>query len=110
MDRTQTHQYFHSLTLLLLSVDSEWIVDTTATYHVCFNRDWFSSLEKLDGCSVVMGDDHPCNMKGINTVLIKMFDEMVRELREVMYIPQLKKNLIYVGALKALGLKISKRL
>jgi len=53
-----------------------------------------------------MGDDRPCNMKGIGTVHIKMFDGMVRELKDVRYVPQLKKNLIYVGALEALGLEI----
>jgi len=51
-----------------------------------------------------MGDDRPCNMKGIRTVHINMFDGMVRELKEVRYVPQLKRNLISVGALKALGL------
>ena len=56
-----------------------------------------------------MGDDRPCNMKGIGTVQIKMFDEMVRELKEVRYVPQLKRNLISVGALKTLGLDVSIR-
>ena len=32
------------------SDNSEWILDTGATYHVCLNRDCFSSFEKLDGC------------------------------------------------------------
>jgi len=36
------------------SDDSEWMIDTGATYHVCPNMDWFSSFEKLDGCSVVI--------------------------------------------------------
>jgi len=44
-----------------------------------------------------MSDDRPCNMKGIGTVHIKMIDGMVQELKEVGYIPQLKKNLISVG-------------
>jgi len=48
-------------------------------------------------------------MKGIGTVHIKMFDGMVRELKEVGYVPQLKKNLIFVGALEALGLEVSIR-
>ena len=51
-----------------------------------------------------MGDDRLCNMEGIDTVLIKIFDEMVGELKEVRYAPQLKKNLISIGALEALGL------
>ena len=54
-----------------------------------------------------MGDFRPCNMKGISTVHIKMFDRMVQELKEVKYVPQLKKNFISVGALEALGLEVS---
>jgi len=56
-----------------------------------------------------MGDDHPCNIKGISTILIKIFDGLVQELKEVRYVPQLKNNLISVGAFEALGLKISGR-
>ena len=56
-----------------------------------------------------MGDDHPCHMERICTVLVKMFDGMVQELKDVRYVPQLKKNLIFVGALKALGLEVSIR-
>jgi len=46
-------------------------------------QDCFSSFEKLGGCFVIMGDDRPRNMKGIGTVHIKMFNGMVRELKEV---------------------------
>ena len=54
-----------------------------------------------------MSDDHPCHMEGICTVLVKMFDGMVRELKDVRYVHQLKRNLIFVSALKALGLEVS---
>ena len=40
------------------SDDSEWVLDTGATYHVFLDRDWFSSFEKLDGCFTIIGDDH----------------------------------------------------
>ena len=72
------------------SCDSEWTLDTRVIYHVCPNRDWFFSFKKLDGCSVVMSDDRPCTMKRIYTIHIKMFDEMMRELKDVRYVPQLK--------------------
>ena len=94
---------------VVYSSDYEWILDTSVTYHVCLNRDWFSNFEKLDGCSIVISDDRPCIMKRIGLVLIKIFYGKVRELKEVMYISQLKKNLISVGVLKALGLEISSR-
>jgi len=73
---------------------------------VCPHKDWFSNFEKLAGCSVVKGDDRPCNMKGTDTVHIKMFDGMVRELKKVRYVPRLKRNHISVGALKTLGLEV----
>jgi len=38
-----------------------------------------------------------------------MFDGMVRELKEVRYIPQLKRKLISVGALETLGFEVSIR-
>ena len=63
---------------------------------MCPNRDWFSSFEKLDGCFTIIGDDHLCNMEGIGTVRIKMFDRIVRELKEMRYVPQLERNLISV--------------
>ena len=63
-----------------------------------------SSFEKLDGCYTVMGDDHPCNIEGMGAVRIKMDDGIVRELKEVRYVPQLKRNLLSVGALEALVL------
>jgi len=36
-----------------------------------------------------------------------MFDGMIRELKEVRYVPQLKRNLISVATLKTLGLEAS---
>ena len=36
-----------------------------------------------------------------------MFDGMIREPKEVRYVPQLKRNLISVGALETLDLMVS---
>jgi len=56
-----------------------------------------------------MGDDHPYKVEEIGTVRIKMFDGMVRKLKEVTYVSQVKKNIISVGALEALGHGVSVR-
>jgi len=50
-------------------------------------------LKKQDEYLVSFEDGHTCHIKGIITVHIKMFDGMVRELQDVRYVPQLKKNL-----------------
>ena len=56
-----------------------------------------------------MGDHYPCKVEGIGTVRVKMFDGMIWKLKEVRNVPQLKRNLISVGALKTLGLVVSIR-
>ena len=53
--------------------------------------------------------DRSCTMEGIGTTHIKMFDGMVRELKEVRYVTRLKRNVIFVGALKVLDLEVSIR-
>ena len=65
-----------------------------ATYHVCPKRKWFASFEKLNEGLVSLGDGHTCLIEGIGTVHIKLFDELIRELKDVKYIPYLMKNLI----------------
>ena len=56
-----------------------------------------------------MGDDHLCNVEGIGTIRIKMFDVIVRELKKLRYVPQLKRSLISVGTLNTLDLVVSIR-
>ena len=45
----------------------------------------------------------------MGTVRIKMDNEIIRELKELRYVPQLKRNHISVGALETLGLVVSIR-
>jgi len=54
---------------------------------------------------VTFGDGHTCQIEGICIVHIKLFDEMIRKLNDVRYVPQLKKNLISVGVLEAQGVR-----
>jgi len=46
---------FSVTTTIGYSGESEWMLDTGATYHVCPNRDLFYNFEKLNGYSVVYG-------------------------------------------------------
>nr|XP_015638684.1 uncharacterized protein LOC107281003 [Oryza sativa Japonica Group] len=40
----------------------QWILDTACTYHMCPNRDWFATYEAVQGGTVLMGDDTPCEV------------------------------------------------
>jgi hypothetical protein len=46
-----------------VSRDNEWILDTAASFHICCNKDWFSSCE-----FVRVGDDTLCQIEGIGSV------------------------------------------
>ena len=101
-------EYSLSITsAVYVASSSEWIIDTGATYHLCPIKECFTDFRNLEFGAVVMGNDQPCRTMGIETIRLKMFDKMIRELKEVRYVPTLKKNLILVGALKAKGYKIT---
>ncbi|KAM2859524.1 hypothetical protein COP2_024947 [Malus domestica] len=86
---------------------NEWILDSGCTYHMCPIREWFSNFEELDGGVVLMGNNNACKTQGIGKVCLKMHDGTVRELSDVRYVPDMKKNLISLGALESKGLKIT---
>ena len=54
-----------------------------------------------------MKNDTACQMIGIGTVRIKMFNGVVRNLTDVRYVPQMKKNIISIGAVELKGLKVT---
>ncbi|KAG9454464.1 hypothetical protein H6P81_007368 [Aristolochia fimbriata] len=59
-----------------------------------------SDLEKRGD---VMSISSACNTVGMGIIKIKMFNGIVRTLANVRYVPELKKNLISLGALDSSG-------
>ena len=80
----------------------EWILDSACSFHICTNKDWFSSLKPVQKGDVVrMGDDNSCDIVGIGSVQIKAHDGMTRTLQNVRYIPGMTRNLISLSTLDA---------
>ena len=74
---------------------------------MCPYKDLFTTFEPVDCGVVLMGNDAQCKVVGIGTVQIKTNDGVVRTLANVLYIPDLKQNLISLGTLEYLGCKYS---
>ncbi|GFZ02006.1 hypothetical protein Acr_15g0006150 [Actinidia rufa] len=93
---------------LSASHSDEWILDSgcSCSYHMCSNRDWFSSFEELDGGVVLMENDNACKTLGIGTIKLKIFSGTVKVLTNVRYVPDLKKNLISLENFDSKGYKI----
>ena len=76
-----------------------------AQYHMCPKREWFSIYKPYDRGSVLMRNDAVCKTVGISNIRMRIFDGHVRILTNVRHVPDLKKNLLSLGALKARGLR-----
>lgn len=80
-----------------------WLLDFGASHHMCLQRNWFPSYEVINGSYVFMGDNVSCQTVRIGNIRIKMYDNLVRTLTSVRYVPQLKKMLISLGVLDSYG-------
>ena len=56
-----------------------------------------------------MDNDHPCKIVGIGSIKLRNYDGTTRNLRDVRYLPKLKKNLISLEALESKGLVVMMR-
>ena len=85
---------------------SKWVLDTGCSYHMSPDRKWFTTYKEIDNSAVMMGNNNSCKTVGIGSVRIKMFDGIVRTLKDVRHVPDLRKNLISLGVLESKGCKI----
>ena len=93
----------------LTSHPDEWILDSACTYHMSPMREWFFEFEELDGGVVYMGNDNPCKTVGIGSIKLRNHDGSTRILKDVRYVPNLKRNLISLGLLESKGLEVKMR-
>ena len=64
---------------------------------------WFDTFKSCNVGIVLMGNDARCKAIGLRTIKVRIFDEIVKILTNVRYVPDLKKNLISLGTLDSLG-------
>lgn len=63
----------------------------------------FEKLTECDEGSVLLGNNKACKIKGIESLRIRMHDRVHRLVRDVRYVLELKRNLIFLGTLDAGG-------
>jgi hypothetical protein len=83
-------------------VDS-WILDSSCSFQVTPNRDWFDTYRSVNSGIVTMGNGAHCKIIGIGNIRIKMFDGVVRTLCDVRHVPEVENNLISVDILDSNG-------
>nr|XP_027109490.1 uncharacterized protein LOC113729387 [Coffea arabica] len=93
----------------LTSHPNEWILDSGCTYHMSPMREWFFEFKELDSGVVYMKNDNPYKTVGIGSIKLRNHDGSIRILKDVRYVPNLKKNLISLGVLESKGLIVTMR-
>lgn len=81
--------------------EEAWIMDSGASAHMCFERDYFWVFDELESTSnVVLGNNKSLPVKGKGIVKIKKlingqwYDSTINE---VLFVPELKKNFYRKG-------------
>lgn len=79
--------------------DTEWVVDTAASYHVTPHRYYFTTYKAGDFGTVKMGNSNSFGISGIGDIQIKTCTGSTITLKDVRHVPDLRLNLLSVVSL-----------
>ncbi|GJW64350.1 pol polyprotein [Tanacetum coccineum] len=87
--------------------NSGWWIDTGATRHVCADKSMFHSFRAVDnGQKLYMGNSATADIKGEGDVILKMTSEKELKLTNVLYVPEIRKNLVSGWLLNKFGFRL----
>ena len=72
----------------------QWWVDTGATRHICSNKDAFSTYTPVSDKKLFMGNNASSDVLGVGKVVLKMTSGKELTLKEVMHVPEIRRNLV----------------
>ncbi|KAL8542762.1 hypothetical protein ACS0TY_003589 [Phlomoides rotata] len=64
-DAAVAEEGYDNAEVLTISADrigDKWVLDSGCSFHMCPNECWFKDLEKMDGGSVLLGNDQSCKV------------------------------------------------
>lgn len=87
------------------SSDTEWLIDTGASYHCVPNKEYFIDYRAGDFGSVKMGNQSSASIVGIGDIRVQTNVGCYLTLRDVRHIPDLRLNLLSANVLDEEGYK-----
>ncbi|GJS42867.1 retrovirus-related pol polyprotein from transposon TNT 1-94 [Tanacetum coccineum] len=92
---------------LVGSNNSGWWVDTGAIRHVCADKSMFHSFKAVDNREkLYMGNSATADIKGEGDVILKMTSEKELKLTNVLYVSEIRKNLVSGWLLNKFGCRL----
>ncbi|KAH9687889.1 Integrase catalytic domain-containing protein [Citrus sinensis] len=84
----------------------KWVLDSGCTFHMSPYKSYFTDYYEYNSGTVMMGNNVVCKIMGISNISLKLHDGTIRELKQVRYVPELKRNLISLGMLDQMGCSV----
>ncbi|MDO7987387.1 hypothetical protein OC713_02560 [Sweet potato little leaf phytoplasma] len=100
---TEGYDSAEVLTVSADPLESEWILDSGCSFHMTPHRHWFQEFQPVSEGKVLLGNHQECSVQGIGTIQVKMFDNQVRILSNVRFVPELKRSLLSLGEFDKAG-------
>jgi hypothetical protein len=81
-----------------VSNNNVWYVDSRASNHMTSHGEWFRDTKDLKTLGFVeTGDDTTHPITQVGKVPLSMQDEQTKYLKDVLHVPTITKNLVFVG-------------
>ena len=86
------------------ALGSVWYLDSGTSFHMTRDKEIFSDLEEKDlQMHIEMGDDGQYSATMIGTITFQRQSGKPLQLKDVIHVPSLKKNLVSVAMLEDRG-------
>lgn len=85
-----------------------WLIDSGASRHFIGYKEALSNLiEKDTNLKIILGDNATYPVKGVGNVTLQLNQGNTILLQEVLYVPDLKKNLVSISAMEDKGFNVT---
>ena len=92
---------------MVVSNPREWWVDTGATRHICAEKRMFTTFEPVsNGKKLFMGNSATSAVEGKGKVILKMTSGKELTLNDVLFVPDIRKNLVSGSLLSKHGFRM----
>ena len=86
----------------------DWLIDSGASKHMTSFKESFENLSEHNSSHKVnLGDDYQYTIKGSGESSYKIDSGKSIKMKDVLFVPGLKKNLLSISALDSKGMRVS---
>jgi hypothetical protein len=107
-EQIKDHVFISALLGFVKPREDTWFIDNGASKHMMGQRNILSCiLEKKFSQKVTLGDDYQYPIKGVGESNHKLNSGNSLKMKDILYVPGLKKNLLSISALEKKGFRVS---